>query len=210
MRKIGLVFLALSAMVFTSCIEITEYLSQENGKFVLDTRIAVQKVLLSMAQTPGMDESSGLNALSDLDPDTLLSNYPPDMVVSKGKIDTDFETGVAFTIRYDPAQVPQTTNQHTGFALIPHKKDNVLIVDLSLGNSEKSVEENQAAMAILSGFKYRLMISKKLLPAPKSAKIVTENSENAVSLIDYPDISMVEVSMALLLNSSGPIHLEVE
>ncbi|HRS04881.1 MAG TPA: hypothetical protein P5336_10970 [Treponema sp.] len=67
------------------------------------------------------------------------------------------------------------------------------------------------AAAIVSGFKYRLLIDTSVLSSPTKATIYETDTGNStkVTLITYKGFSIVEVSMAYLLSGKA-LQLVVE
>lgn len=67
------------------------------------------------------------------------------------------------------------------------------------------------AAAIVSGFKYRLLIDTSVLSSPTMATIYETDTVNSIeaTLITYKGFSIVEVSMAYLLSGKA-LQLVVE
>jgi len=183
----------------------------EKGAMITDTRLVIQKALIAMAQSYGSTTDMSSLSFTDEQIQQMRESIPPELLVSVDGIDTTLESGLDISLRYPPKEAPAVQAGADTPLFFPYLKDKTLVVDVSTTSSEKVDESNQMAGAILSGFKYRLLIDTSVLPSPKKATLLSSESDETMeaTLINYRGFSMVEVSMAFLL-SGKLVRLVVE
>lgn len=203
----AIISVSLLTLAFSSCLEITQYAGMQKNGLILDTRISVQKALLEMAQQSGGGNNNSF--LDDIDVDALHSTIPSKHLLNLEKIDTDLEMGLALRVLYDPLQKPDWTGAEVP-VFFPYIEGKKLIVDLKSPDFPESTEANAVAAAIVSGFKYRLFIARSLLASPKTAYLLSDREKVPVSLISYPEFSLVEISMAYIMLAQDSFKLVIE
>lgn len=209
--KFQLVMLIPLALLLNSCIEITQYVRMDQGGMVTNTRLVIQKALISMAQSYGGTTDMSSLSFTNEQIQQMKDSIPPELLVSADGIDTSLESGLNISLRYPPKEAPAIQAETNTPLFFPYLKDKTLVVDVSATSSEKVDESNQMAAAILSGFKYRLIIDASVVPSPKKATLYEIDSGETMeaTLIPYKGFCIVEVSMAFLL-SGKPMQLVVE
>jgi len=206
-------FFLISAMtlLLSSCIEITQHIRLENNTIINNTRFVVQKALLTMAQSYGNDSDLSSLEFNDETIQQISAQIPKENLLSIKKVNNELETGLDITVQYPRIKKPTLQNDNDVPLFYPYLKDKTLVVEFNNISSADYDESNEMAMAILSGFKYRLFIDSSVLGSPKRATIYIKDEESTytVPLINYSNFTMVEISMAYLL-SGQTLRLVIE
>lgn len=206
-------FFLISAMtlLLSSCIEITQHIRLENNTIINNTRFVVQKALLTMAQSYGNDSDLSTLEFNDETINQISEQIPKENFVSIKNVNNELEKGLEITVRYPRTKRPTVLNDNVAPIFYPYLKDKTLVVDFNNMSSSNIDENNYMALAILSGFKYRLFIDSSVLGSPKRATLYIKDEESTytVPLINYSNFTMVEISMAYLLSGKS-LRLVIE
>jgi len=206
-------FFLISAMtlLLSSCIEITQHIRLENNTIINNTRFVVQKALLTMAQSYGNNSDLSTLEFNDETINQISEQIPKENFVSIKNVNNELEKGLEITVRYPRTKRPTVLNDNVAPIFYPYLKDKTLVVDFNNMSSSNIDENNQMALAILSGFKYRLFIDSSVLGSPKRATLYIKDEESTytVPLINYSNFTMVEISMAYLLSGKS-LRLVIE
>lgn len=210
-RKTALFSMIPFILVFSSCIDITQYVRIEQGNMITNTRLVIQKALLVLAQSYGASSDASQLTFDDAQIQEIRKNMPKEYLVSLDGINTDLESGLDISLRYPPKQAPTLNAGDEAPLFFPYLSGKSLIVDIQTNSSESFDETNQMAAAIVSGFKYRLLIDTSVLSSPTMATIYETDTGNSTeaTLITYKGFSIAEVSMAYLLSGKA-LQLVVE
>uniref|UniRef100_A0A7C3E8L3 Lipoprotein n=1 Tax=Gracilinema caldarium TaxID=215591 RepID=A0A7C3E8L3_9SPIR len=205
-------FLILAmTLLLSSCIEITQHIRLENNTIINNTRIVIQKALLTMAQSYGNDSDLSSLEFNDETIYQISEQIPKENFVSIKNANNELENGLEITVRYPRTKRPTVQNDDVAPIFYPYLKDKTLVVDFNNISSTNIDENNQMVSAILSGFKYRLFIDSSVLSSPKKATLYTKDEETTytIPLINYSNFTLVEISMAYLLSGQS-LRLVIE
>ena len=195
-------------LLFVSCFEIVESVSMEKGKYKISYRIAVSKTLCELGEI-----DFGQLILDILDDPGF---WEDPAIKQLKKIDTDFETGLFFRI-----EVPKNPKNlsHDWAELVPTKEGDAYIFSLDWfneGDTDFHDLDDQLSSDFTKMFlemaKYRILMSKSLMPKMSSARLVCDGwTVYEGSFYDEGDVWSVEVPMSLLFaySSSNTMQLEL-
>lgn len=198
---------AAAALVATGCVDVVQYVSGSGSTVDVYLRFALQKSAFEMANSFA-DEPQDLDAMFDeefdLEEEDVRSELPPGVEASFTAVNDEFEYG--FVLEY----TAERDALNAGGAFVPRISPRGMSIPLAeTGNEGDSPEGDQFAAAFLGGAKYRLMISRLLVSRVSTARIVTSTGATNVTVVELPDVWMIQFPISLWLGAAETPTLEI-
>lgn len=197
-KRYLLICTIICAMLFTSCFDSLESITYSNGEYVITTRFTISKTTLEMATE---SDESGVTADSILKEMTDL--FPSNASIEKVDTDTDF--GISVTMKVKPNTkdenakgfLPTISTDASYFQFNPIESD-------YFSNAEEGI-----ANLMLASAKWRILISKKVMPTIKSAhlKYFLSGDKIYFPVVDLIDMYYIEIPFSLLILDDTPNYL---
>ena len=183
----------------TSCIDYVQSVTYKDGKFRYYCKITLSKALTEIGENNGKNANETFEELSEKMEDNLR------ITIHGKKIDTDLETGMEFNFTVDP----NTTNPEKRKFLPKVRGDKYYIPLLYINNDSNDDFMNfdnsddmaqSITAAILSSAKFRVLVSKKIIPQINSAYFKGINaSDYAIPFYDYGESFCFEIPATIML-----------
>lgn len=191
---IRLFTLIILTFYFTSCVDYIQSISYSNGKYKMYYKVTLSKVIL---------------ALTDEDPEEIFKDFDEEAFeempenASVTPVNTDLEVGAEFRFSIDP----KTTDETEKFFL-PKISGNKCFIPFLLGdnksisdsvNSDSDDYGEAFAEAIMSSAKFRVLISKGVLPSIETAYFEGKGNQNySIPVFDYGNEFCLEIPFIVL------------
>lgn len=191
---IRLFTLIILSFYFTSCVDYIQSISYSNGKYKMYYKVTLSKVIL---------------ALTDEDPEEIFKDFDEEAFeempenASVTPVNTDLEVGAEFRFSIDP----KTTDETEKFFL-PKISGNKCFIHFLLGdnksisdsvNSDSDDYGEAFAEAIMSSAKFRVLISKGVLPSIETAYFEGKGNQNySIPVFDYGNEFCLEIPFIVL------------
>jgi len=209
----------LLAVMLTSCLDAIEYITlDENDDIKISFMITISKSLFEMGGEGASVEETFADEV--LDPEKITEMIPGAKKVEARLLNSDVDYGYLFTFslprEYQPAadtpMAPLFTE--SGIEILLSISDNESKSSSgSVKSKKKKAEEpmDEMGAAIFSSAKYKLQISKKLLPQASKAYIETITGvRTSVELIDLDDNYLVNLPMLLVMGEEEETRLIID
>ncbi len=170
---IRLFTLIILTFYFTSCVDYIQSISYSNGKYKMYYKVTLSKVIF---------------ALTDEDPEEIFKDFDEEAFeemsenASVTPVNTDLEVGSEFRFSIDPK-----TTDETEKSFLPKTSGNKCFIPFLLGdnksisdsvNSDSDYYGEAFAEAIMSSAKFRVLISKGVLPSIETAYFEGKGNQN--------------------------------
>ena len=147
----------------------------------------------------------------ELDRDEVLQELPPGLEADYQQVNDEFEYG--FVLTYSASRETLAGLEREEAALVPRVGTRGMTIPLAEGGSGgggSGGEGDEFAAAFLGGAKYRVFISRRLVSRISEARIVTSTDSTEVSVVEFPDVWMVQFPVSLWLMSEEAPTLEID
>lgn len=201
------VAVAALTLAVTGCIDVVHYVSGSGSSIDVYLRFALQKSAFEMANAFA-DEPEDLDEMFseefDLEEENVLAELPPGVEASFTGVNDEFEYG--FVLEYTASREALDA----GGAFVPRISQRGMSVPLAeTGNGGGSPEDDQFAAAFLGGAKYRLLVSRRLVSRVSAARLVTGDGATEVTVVELPDVWMIQFPVSLWLGAAETPTLEI-
>lgn len=175
-------------LIFTSCVDVVQTIDFKNGNYQIGYRITMTKAFLEMSgENPE-------NCFSDED----FDDFPEEVTLKK--INTSTDIGYGFDISISP----KTTDETKEF-LPKVLKDGRIEIPLILSdelsesqNSDYDPETKAISEAMLSSAKWRVFVTKNLLPSISKAYLENEYGTQNVDFFEVGDVFVISIPFVLI------------
>jgi hypothetical protein len=211
-----LVLAVIALVMLGGCVDVVQYISGSGSTIDVYLRLTLQKSAFEMANSFS-DEPQDLNEMFDeefdLDRETVLGELPPGVEASFETVNDEFEYG--FVLSYSAARdvLANAAGADDG-AFVPQVGIRGMTIPLAQANEDGDDDAapgqgDEFAGAFLGGSKYRVFISRRLVSRVSSATLVSGANETPVTVIELPDVWMVQFPVSLWLMSDDEATLEI-
>ncbi len=194
------VLVVVGIIAFTSCIDIFQNITLDSdNNITMAVRYTVSKAIFELGDSDG--------PIEDVFADQVISeDLAKEMFGENGKKKVSFETvntesdyGAMIKVSY-PKNM-KITDEDVGF---PKISPNRIEIKPFIGDGEQ-VEDDPYSMMFFSSMKYRLQLSKNVLPHVTSARLQFLNeSSHTLYPIDLEDSYLFEIPLVLLMSGEDP------
>lgn len=214
-RRYGRLLLAAAAalLVLTGCVDVVQYISGTGSTIDVYLRLTLNKGAFEMANSMS-DEPEDLEQMFeedfDLEEQEVLGQLPPGVDASFETVNDEFEYGFVLSYSADRGTLADLGGEAGAF--VPQVGARGMTIPLAEGGEGGQAEGGQGdqfAAAFLGGSKYRVFVSRRLVSRISSAHLVTDQGSTEVSVIELPDVWMVQFPVALWLMSPSAPSLEI-
>ncbi|TVQ18193.1 MAG: hypothetical protein EA382_17985 [Spirochaetaceae bacterium] len=204
------VTIAAVAVVVSGCVDVVQYISGSGSTIDVYLRFALQKSAFEMANAFS-DQPQNLDQMFaeefNLERAQVLATLPEGIAADYRALNTEFEYG--FELSYSADRDVLARVDGAG-AFVPRIGPSGMSIPLaeSSGGGDGG-EGDQFAAAFLGGAKYRVFVSRRLVSRVSSARLVTAQQAIDVSVVELPDVWMIEFPVSLWLMAAETPTLEV-
>ncbi|MFP4113688.1 MAG: hypothetical protein ACOC2Y_03615 [Spirochaetota bacterium] len=211
---------ALGALVVgltAGCVDVVQYISGSGSDINVYLRLTLQKAAFEMANEFSDDPEDPDEMFEEefeLDRDTVLEEMPPGIDADYRRVNDEFEYG--FELSYSAPRSTLAALRGDEAAFVPRVTRNGMTIPLAPGNEAGEGAEageggqgEEFAAAFLGGAKYRVFVSKMLVSRIRSARIASGGVTTEVTVIELPDVWMVQFPVSLWLMSDDASVLEI-
>ncbi|MFW5688556.1 MAG: hypothetical protein ACOC1U_03205 [Spirochaetota bacterium] len=215
MRRIRMAaFAALVLLAFTSCVDVVQYISGTGSTIDVYVRFALQKSAFEMANSFS-DEPQDLDEMFEeefeINEAEVIEELPPGVTADYRSLNTDFEYG--FEVNYSASRETLASLPDDSGAFVPKVTSRGMTILLAEpGGSEGGGgggEGDEFAAAFLGGAKYRVFVSRRLVSRISAARLVSGSTSTEVTVIELPDVWMVQFPTSLWLMAEETPSLEI-
>lgn len=208
------IMIAGIALVTTGCVDVVQYISGSGSTIDVYLRLALQKSAFEMANSFS-DEPQDMDEMFDdefeLNREEVLGELPEGISATYDQINTQFEYG--FELGYSAPRSMLAELEGEGAAFVPRVGTRGMTIPLAEGGGGGggggSQEGDEFAAAFLGGAKYRVFVSKRLVSRISSARLAGGQTSTEVTVMDLPDVWMVQFPVSLWLMSEETPTLEI-
>lgn len=204
----------LSAVVLTGCVDVVQYVSGSGSTIDVYLRLTLQKSAFEMANSMS-PEPQELDEMFDdefeLDRETVLEELPPGIDATYEMVNDEFEYGFELSYSASRDALARASGTEEG-AFVPRIDRQGMTIPLAEGGGngqESDPQSDQFANAFLGGAKYRVFISRRLVSRVSSARLVFDDRSTEVTVIELPDVWMVQFPVSLWLMSGETPSIEI-
>ena len=200
-------------IVFTGCVDVVQYISGSGSTIDVYLRLTLNKGAFEMANSMSDDPQDVEEMFEedfDLEEQQVLDELPPGVEASFTTVNDEFEYG--FELSYSAERSVLAELEGEPGAFVPRVGTRGMSIPLAEGGDGSGAEGGQGdefAAAFLGGSKYRVFVSRRLVSRISSAHLVTDEESMEVSVIELPDVWMIQFPVALWLSSPGTPTLEI-
>ncbi len=196
-RKILLVFVLLICFCLTSCLDYVQTISYQNGKYHFYYKFTVSKLLMELADEDVDDFIENINT-------EFISAMPNYFSVKP--VNTELEAGVEIAFDINPSVATDEQKQ-----LLPKRAGNKYYLPFLIANeisdlddfSSLDSDDQGIAMAMMSTAKFRIMVSKNIVPSIDIAYFKGIGNENVfIPSFDYGNSYCLEIPYMVLFETS--------
>lgn len=212
-RRLGRLGLALvTVLAVTGCVDVVQYISGSGGDIDVYLRLTLQKSAFEMGNAFS-DEPQDIDSMFeeefDFEEDNVLNELPPGVSAEFAQVNDEFEYG--FELSYSASRAALNAVESDEAAFVPRIGSRGITIPLGeSGGAGGGSEDDQFAAAFLGGAKYRVFVSKMLVSRVSEAFLVRSAERVPVSVLEFPDVWMVQFPVSLWLMSDEPPVLEIE
>lgn len=199
-------------LTLTGCLDVVQYVSGGGSDEIeVYLRLTLQKSIFELAGSMG-GEAQDLDQMFeeqfDLDEEDVVAELPPGVAARYERVNTAHEFG--FVLSYSaPRSVLGSLPESEG-AFVPRVTQRGMVIPLGpSGESGDAGDGDQFADAFLGSSKYRLMVSKRLVSRVSQAWIHTGADSVSLTVIDLPDIWLIEFPVSLWFTAESDASVEV-
>lgn len=213
MRTLRLAIVLITILTLgAGCIDVTEHITKDaRGMTWVFVKAGISKAMMELAA--GMaDESQGpFEEMMDLNAEDLLDDIPEGVDVSFEKVDNEMETGFAVRMTYDGRKFAGTRpiDAADEAAFLPIEDGETVRIVFSATDDAGTGDQEQNPMAegFMTAFKYRLTIGKAFMKTLSRVVVATKEFDYTPVPIEMPDMFLIEIPMAYLLNSQEDVQI---
>lgn len=202
------------AVLATGCVDVVQYISGTGSTIDVYLRLALQKSAFEMANSFS-DEPQDMDEMFEedfeLNRNEVLGELPEGITADYSQVNNEFDYG--FELSYSASRDMFAELEGEDGALVPRITARGMTIPLAeagdgTGGAE-SGEGDEFAAAFLGGAKYRVFISKRLVSRVSSARLANGSMSTDVTVIDLPDVWMIQFPISLWLMSDATPSLEI-
>jgi hypothetical protein len=213
MRTLRLVIVLTAILTLgAGCIDITEHITRDaRGMTCVYVKVGISKAMMEFAAGMADESQDPFEDMMDLNSEDLLDGIPEGVDVSFEKVDNEMETGFAVRMTYDGRKFalagPLDADDETSF--MPIEEDKAVRIVFSATDDVGTGEQAQNPMAegFMAAFKYRLTIGKAFMRTISRVVVATKDFDYKPVPIEMPDLFLIEIPMAYLLNSQEDVQI---
>ena len=204
------VTVAAVALAVTGCVDVVQYISGSGSTIDVYLRVALQKSAFALANAFS-DQPQDLDRMFaeefSLDRAEVLATMPAGITAEYRAVVTEFEYG--FELSYS-ADRDLLAGLDAEAAFVPRIGPRGMTIPLAESNGEGNGDDgDEFAAAFLGGAKYRVFISRRLVSRLTSARLVTAGEAVSLTVVQLPDVWMIEFPISLWLMAAETPTLEV-
>lgn len=213
LRVVAIVVVVTIALA--GCVDVVQYISGTGSTIDVYLRLTLQKSAFEMANSFS-DEPQDLDEMFDeefdLDRENVLNELPPGVEATFETVNDEFEYG--FVLSYSATrEVLAGAAEGGDGAFVPRVTPRGMTIPLAQstegGEGASQGQGDEFANAFLGGSKYRMLISRRLVSRISSARLVSGDESIPVSVIELPDVWMVQFPVSLWLMSQEGATIEI-
>ena len=212
MKHVKLTVVLVALVALAGCVDVVQYISGAGSQIDVFLRLTLQKSAFdlgnALADEPqDMDEM--FSSEFELDEDTVSEELPPGVTADFAQVNDEFEYG--FELRYSAdREILRTMDDYGDGFFVPRISNFGLSIPLGPANDgSEGGQGDEFAAAFLGGSKYRLFISKLLVSRVSQAFLVSPGTRTPVSILELPDVWMIQFPVSLWLTAEEAPSLEV-
>jgi hypothetical protein len=203
------VIAALAAVLaLAGCLDVVQYVSGSAGEIEVFLRLTLQKSVFELASSMG-GEPQNLDEMFEqefnLNEDEVMGELPPGLEAEFSSVNSPSEFG--FELRYRASRALLESAPDGDAAFVPRISPTGMSIPLGEGQGGEGSDE--FAAAFLGSSKYRLLISKRFVSRVSEARLVAADESYPVTVIDLPDVWLLEFPIGLWVGSTEASVLEV-
>ncbi len=195
-RLLPFLLVSLFSLSFMSCVDYVQSIGYKNGKYQIYYKLTLSKMVFAMmdADPEDMFREIGMNDTSDIPPGASFR-----------RVDTDLDVGFEISAEINP----KTANENDKKAL-PFSEGNRMYVPFLPGEEDVFPEDfsdiadseddmtSAMAQAMLSSTKFRILLSKKMVPAVGTVYFEGLRGQDcSLPVFDYGDSYCIEIPLIL-------------
>lgn len=205
MKTLKAVAMVVFALTLTSCLDIVHSVSEDEGGYSSRFRITVSKSIFQLAESFGGEESTvpdaEMNQELGLDADQIREELPAGLQSQVREINTKYDVGIDVTVASANAEadveqqwLPMRTDEELSIPLFPSQEE-----------VSEGTESSQEADVFLAGRKYRIILSKGILPENPvfSLQAAGRESRETVEVIELQEVYLIELPLVAWLEAPG-------
>ena len=202
------------AVLATGCVDVVQYISGTGSTIDVYLRLALQKSAFEIGNSFS-DEPQDMDEMFEedfeLNRDEVLGELPEGITADYSQINNEFDYG--FELSYSASRDTFAELEGEEGAFVPRVTARGMTIPLAeAGDGSgggQSGEGDEFAAAFLGGAKYRVFISKRLVSRVSSARLANGSMSTDVTVIDLPDVWMIQFPISLWLMSDATPSLEI-
>jgi hypothetical protein len=215
LRRVRTVLLAAAVgLLATGCVDVVQYVSGSGSTIDVYLRLTLQKGAFEMANQfsdEPQDPDEMFEEEFELDEATVLEELPAGIDAAYEQVNDEFEYG--FELRYSASRDTLADLDEQQAALVPRVTRQGMTIPLASdgesGDTGSAEESDEFAAAFLGGAKYRVFVSRRLVSRISSARLVSGDESTEVTVIELPDVWMVQFPVSLWLMAEQTPTLEI-
>ena len=208
------IMIAAVAVLATGCVDVVQYISGNGSTIDVYLRLALQKSAFEMANSFS-DEPQDMDEMFEedfeLNRDEVLRELPEGITADYNQINNEFDYG--FELSYSASRAMFADSDSENGAFVPRITARGMTIPLAEAGDGSggagSGEGDEFAAAFLGGARYRVFISKRLVSRITSARLASGSMSTEVTVIDFPDVWMIQFPISLWLMSDETPSLEI-
>lgn len=211
--KIEKIFTAVAVALTVSlsgCLDIYQHFSPATGKKVrVYTRFTVSKGIFEIANSMSEDKV-------DPDYDSIFSEFNSETLSKMGrvnpqiqKIDDDQDFGYGISVDLSGSDQDYEKAIASGeIPFLPLLRDKRIEIHYTPSDESLGKEKEEMTVALLSMVKYKITISKGVMPAIKRVSLQTEGGTSEYPALDIGDQYLIEIPLMAVLTQKSKIVIE--
>jgi hypothetical protein len=198
-----LAVILLVALSSVGCVDLYQHLTKDAaGKISVYFRASFSKALAEVAGVSA--ESSGTGMLDDMAAGmgTAVKELADTLGGQFEDISTDVEIGVQVQLTYDAkSNYASSFSREKQWPVVPEVRQDAIIMRFPKVEGAGDLDHEQ--MRVLSAFKYRLSISRRMTPTISRVEFSNDHGEYTPAVTALPDVFLIEIPINQLLSGGG-------
>jgi hypothetical protein len=209
MRRIATLTLVAAVVLLSGCFDIYEHISRDqNGLVDVYFRVSFSRSMMematSMSETPRAFSPDDLFGEQDAATSEILSTFGGKFE----RIDTSAELGAWTEFAINPKLKPHLDLMKARSSpLVPDISSNQIVI--TFNGAGENPDYQQTYDQILSSFKFRLTISKSVMPTVSRAVVSTAEIDFKPIVVSLPDEFLIDIPVSYLMQSTGKVEIVI-
>jgi len=207
-----LIVVLVSLVLLTGCVDVLHYIGEENNKLLVNIRWTLQKSVIEL-----FAEMSGETITDDyyekefgLSEEEIVEEFPPRVEIKYEQINNQLDFGYDIFLSINKYLLKSIGENYKEAYFLPIKTEKGMRIILPPPmEAEAETEDIEMMAAFLASTKYRLIMSKTILPKIEDVFIKADEEAYAPSIKDLPEVYIIEFPLVLWILTKEELVINI-